>query len=122
MIDFFAKNIAHLISEVLGQNIKDGHYAICTTPKRRHKTRNFATLISLEIAQLLHLPFYEDVAFARNRQRVNAVFDLNLLPKEPNIIIVDDFVTTGQTLSAMKKLLEPLGKNLTFFAGINNKL
>ena len=53
---------------------------------------------------------------------MNAVFDLNVLPKEPNVIVFDDFVTTGQTLAAMKQLLIPHEKNLLFFTLINNKL
>lgn len=122
MVDFFAVPLARLIAEVLGHNLSADDFALCTTPKRRHKERNFATLITMQIAAILGLPFYEDVAFAHNRQRVNAVFSLNVLPDQRNIIVVDDFVTTGQTLAGMKNLLEPLGKNLTFFAGINNKL
>jgi predicted amidophosphoribosyltransferase len=43
-------------------------------------------------------------------------------PTESNIIVFDDFVTTGATMISMKNLLEPLGKNLVFFTGINNKL
>lgn len=122
MIMFFAQNIAPLIAEVIGKNLQQGLWAIVTTPKRRHKVRNFATLISEEIARLLGIPFYEDVALCQNRQRVNAVFSLNILPKEPNLVIFDDFVTTGQTLKAMDDLLSPLGKNLIYFTGINNAL
>ena len=62
------------------------------------------------------------MAFCHSRQRINAVFTLNLLPEEPNVIVFDDFVTTGSTLKAMKELLLPLGKNLLFVSGINNKL
>lgn len=74
------------------------------------------------MAKSLNIPFYEDVALCHSRQRVNAVFTLNVLPPEHNLIVFDDFVTTGQTLLAMKKLFVPLNKNLVFFAGINNKL
>lgn len=57
-----------------------------------------------------------------SRQRINAVFSLNVLPQEPNVIVFDDFVTTGSTLKGMNELLRPLGKTLLFVAGINNKL
>ena len=110
------------ICETIGHNLDNGGWCICTSPKRRHKARNFATLISERIAESLAIPFYEDVATCRTRQRVNAVFDLNVLPKEPNIIVFDDFVTTGQTLAAMKQLLAPYRKNLVFFTCIDNKL
>ena len=68
------------------------------------------------------IPYYEDVAIAHSRQRVAVDFDLGTLPPEPNLIIFDDFVTTGSTLNAMYRLLEPLGKNLFFVVGINNNL
>lgn len=122
MIGYFADNMSKLVVDVLGDWLPEGGWAIVTTPKRRHKERNFATLICLRMASTLGLPFYEDVALCRSRRRVNAEFTLNVLPKERNLIVFDDFVTTGQTLLAMKKLLAPLGKNMVFFTGINNKL
>lgn len=41
---------------------------------------------------------------------------------EPNVIVFDDFVTTGSTLLAMKNLLNEHQKNTVFITGINNKL
>jgi adenine/guanine phosphoribosyltransferase-like PRPP-binding protein len=74
------------------------------------------------MAEQLNIPFYEDVAFCRSKQRVNAEYTLNVLPKERNIIVFDDFVTTGSTIGSMYRLLSQYGKNLIFFTGINNKL
>ena len=122
MVTFFADNICPVIREQLGYNLALGTWCICTSPKRRHKERNFASLISERLGQMLGIPFYEDVAFCHSKQRVNAVFELNVLPREPNVIVFDDFVTTGQTMCSMKKLLAPLGKNLVFFTGVNNKI
>jgi hypothetical protein len=122
MVQFFADSIVPVIKEMLGYNLQKGDWAICTTPKRRHLTKNFATRISEVIALQLGIPFYEDVASCHSRQRVNAVFSLNMLPTEQNIIVFDDFVTTGQTLLAMKNLLSKYKKNVLFFTGINNKL
>ena len=122
MVQFFADSIVPVIKEMLGYNLPNGDWAVVTTPKRRHLTKNFATRISEEIARQLGIPFYEDVASCRSKQRMNAVFTLNVLPKEANLIVFDDFVTTGQTLASMRKLLEQHGKNLVFFTGINNKL
>lgn len=122
MVDFFAENITPLIRSVLGQFISPNDYAVVTTPKRRHKERNFATLISIQIAAKLRLPFYEDCAHAPSKHRVGTVFSANNIPPHRNIIVFDDFVTTGQTLVSMKNLLVSLGKNCVFFAGINNKL
>ena len=122
MVTFFSCTIASYISEVIGPQLSKGDWCIITTPKRRHLVKNFATRISEDMARRLNIPFYEDVCSCRSKQRVNAIFDVNVVPKEQNIICFDDFVTTGQTLQAMKRALEPYNKNLLFFSGINNKL
>jgi len=122
MVPFFADKVTWLIQDVLGEELNTAHWCICTTPKRRHLVKNFATLISEDIAHRLSIPFYEDVAFCHSKERVNAVFSLNILPKEPNIIVFDDFVTTGSTLKAMRTLLREHHKTTIFFTGINNKL
>ena len=122
MVPFFAENVTRIIKEIIGAYLSKGDWAICTSPKRRHLTKNFATRISEEIGRMLDIPFYEDVAFCKNKQRINAEYVLNILPKEQNIIVFDDFVTTGSTLSSMYRLLSQYNKNLIFFTGINNKL
>ena len=122
MVQFFADNTVSLIRQIIGNTLDNGGWAICTSPKRRHLVKNFATRISEEIARQLGIPFYEDVAFCKNKQRINAEYTLNILPEEPNIIVFDDFVTTGSTLGSMYRLLSQYGKNLIFFTGINNKL
>ena len=122
MIPFFVESLVPVIRECIGYHICDGSWSIVTTPMRRHKERNFATLVSEGLAKELGIPFYFDCAHCRSKQRVGAIFDPNNLPKEPNVIVFDDFVTTGSTLLAMKNLLQEHGKNPVFFAGINNKL
>ena len=122
MVEKFATKMTDVIRKVLGHYLSAGNWAICATPKRRHLTKNFACRIAEQIGHNLSIPYYEDVAFAHTRQRVNVDFDLGTLPAEPNLIIFDDFVTTGSTISSMYRLLEPLGKNLVFFVGINNNL
>ena len=122
MVLFFAGTMTSFIKEIIGPDLSKGGWCIITTPKRRHLVKNFATRISEEIAAHLNIPFYEDVCSCRTKQRVDAIFDVNVVPMEQNIICFDDFVTTGQTLQAMKRALEPFNKNLLFFSGINNKL
>lgn len=122
MVPFFAATMKSFISDIIGPDLSNGSWCIITTPKRRHLVKNFATRISERIASLLSIPFYEDVCSCRTKQRVGAIFDVNIVPKEQNIICFDDFVTTGQTLQAMLRALEPFNKNLLFFSGINNKL
>lgn len=121
MIPKVAGATAALLADVLGNNLTAGGWAVITTPKRRHRQRNFASLVAAALARQLAIPFYEDVALCRSKQRVNATFEMNVCPAEQNIIVFDDFVTTGQTMLAMKRLFQPTGKNLVFIAGINNK-
>ena len=123
MVEFFAVNVAKLVGQILGSSLSLGDWAIVTSPKRRHKERNFASLVSARLADLLGIPFYEDIAECHSKHRVGAVFTFGAEPpKERNIIVFDDFVTTGATMISMRELLLPLGKNLVFFTGINNKL
>ena len=122
MVEKFAEDMNTLIRQILGHSLADGDWAIVTSPKRRHKERNFASLISARLAELLGIPFYEDIAECHSKHRVGAVFTFGKQPPpEHNIIVFDDFVTTGATMISMRELLNPLGKNLVFFTGINNK-
>lgn len=121
MIPKVAGAAAALLADVLGNNLAAGGWAVITTPKRRHRQRNFASLVAAALARQLAIHFYEDVALCHSKQRVNATFEMNVCPAEQNIIVFDDFVTTGQTMLAMKRLFQPIGKNLVFIAGINNK-
>lgn len=123
MVDKFAEGMNTLIRQILGHSLSNGDWCIVTSPKRRHKTRNFASLIAAQLGSLLGIPFYEDIAECHSKHRVGAVFTFGAEPpKERNIIVFDDFVTTGATMISMKNLLEPLGYNLVFFTGINNKI
>lgn len=123
MIEKFAGGMNILIRQILGHSLDAGGWCIVTSPKRRHKVRNFASLISARLSELLRIPFYEDLAECHSRHRVGALFTLGKEPpKEKNIIVFDDFVTTGATMISMKNLLQPLGYNLIFFTGINNKI
>lgn len=134
MVEKFAEGMNTLIRQILGHSLVSGDWAIVTSPKRRHKEHNFASLISARLAELLGIPFYEDVAECHSKHRVGAVFTFgssfaerlrskNQSPiPERNIIVFDDFVTTSATMISMRELLNPLGKNLVFFTGINNKL
>ncbi|MDE6267334.1 MAG: hypothetical protein K2M07_08310 [Muribaculaceae bacterium] len=121
-IAHFAEAISEMIIDLLGRNLAQADWAIITTPKRRHKVHNFASLICIEIHKRLQIPFIEDVAICKSKERINAVFELNAMPPQTNLIVFDDFVTTGSTLKSMDQLLKPLNKNLLFIAGINNKL
>lgn len=121
MVPLFANRLAAVIRSVLGTNLTNGGFALVTTPRRRHKQRNFACMVTNSIARNLGLPYYEDVAIAKTKQRVGVDFTLGALPRENNLIVIDDFVTTGSTLGAMNRLLSPLGKNCIYFVGVDNQ-
>lgn len=152
MVQFFIDSLVPIINECVGYHISSGNWAIVTTPMRRHKERqilckpsaeelaimprcsqdsrpeiiregrNFASRIAEGIGSSLGIPFYFDCAHCQSKQRVGAVFLPNNIPAEPNVIVFDDFVTTGSTLLAMKNLLHEHQKNTVFITGINNKL
>ena len=122
MISYFAIHMAQTIKSVVGEHLSSGGWCLVTAPKRRHLKRNFATLVSIQMAELLDIHFYEDIIECKNKQRMNAVFSLKVVPTEPNIIVFDDIVTTGSTLASIKAAFDGKSKNLMFFTGINNKL
>lgn len=122
MVPFFAHSVSKIIMEIMGANLHPDVFAVVSAPKRRHKLKNFAADVADKIAKDLSIHFFDDCATCRNRQRINAVFDANNIPPQPNIIVFDDIVTTGSTLLAMRNLLVSLGKNCIFFTGINNAM
>lgn len=122
MIPFFASAMVKVIHETLGGSLDPSSWAVVTTPMRRHRERNFASLIAESVATQLSVPFYFDCAHCHSKHRVGAVFSPNNIPREPNVIVFDDFVTTGSTLKSMRELLQSHGKICLFFCGINNKL
>lgn len=117
----FADGLAPFIGKILGSSLASGSWAIITPPPRRHKLKNFAQNCAGLIAARLGIPFHPDVSECHSRMRVNAEFTLLNLPPEANLIVFDDICTTGSTLMSMNRLLQPLGKNLFFIVGINNK-
>ena len=80
MIEKFAVGMNTLIRQILGHSLASGDWCIVTSPKRRHKVRNFASLISARLAHLLGIPFYEDIAECHSKHRVGAVFTFGKQP------------------------------------------
>lgn len=122
MPEYFASNLSVFMKKVLGTDLDPGHWAVITAPKRRHKERNFATIVSVMLAERLGLHFYEDLLGCRTRNRLNQEFHFNYdPPAHRQLIVFDDILTTGSTMSSIYRLMAPMGYNLTFFAGILNK-
>lgn len=116
-VRLFSESATNVIRRALGmRNISD--WAIITTPKRRHKEMNFAESCIVDIAKKIGIHCYLDAISAKNRQRINPQFKLEVDIKEHNIIVFDDILTTGATLDGVNKLFPD--KNCFFVVGINN--
>ena len=116
-VKLFALQAINIIRGIIGLKQKDG-WCIITTPKRRHKEKNFASMVCDEVSKSLGVPFYEDVVEAKNKQRINPVFELKKQIDENEIIIYDDIFTTGSTLKATADLFHD--KNVLCIIGIYN--
>lgn len=123
MPDFFANNLSKLIRSVIGRYPDPAQFVIVSPPKRRHPGKeNFASRMCAAIAEIIGIPYIDDFALCRTRERVNATFSLGAqVPPQKNIIVIDDIVTTGSTLIAMDRLIQSIGRNAMFFAGILNR-
>ena len=93
-------------------------WCIITTPKRRHKEKNFASMVATQLAKLLGIPFYDDTMEAHGRDRINTDFKLVKDIPESNVILYDDILTTGSTIRACVHLLTD--KNVVCVIGIDN--
>lgn len=113
----FALKAKELITATIGLKQTKG-WCIITTPKRRHKEKNFASLVCEQLSNMLGIPFHEDVVEAKNRARIDPVFTIVKEVEEPNIIIYDDILTGGMTLYTTANLFPT--KNLFLVVGINN--
>lgn len=123
MVNVFADAIVPVIKGIIGQSLDPDHFAVICAPRRRHLDWNFGHESAAAVAKALDLHFYPDSCTARSKMRVGAVFDPANVPPQKNLIVYDDVVTTGQTLSAMQNLFQgQFHKNCIFFANINNKL
>lgn len=119
MVSRFAVNLADAVSGLLGQNLDKNQFAIITAPRRRHLEKNFGCMVCEDLARLINLDFYPDVLTCKTRQRINAVFDVEFVPEQKNLIVIDDIVTTASTVTSIKKALSEC-RNLIFFIGIDN--
>lgn len=100
----FASTATEAITSMLGPNLND--WCVVTTPRRRHREGfHFATEISRTIGNKLDIPFYEETFESENNTRMDPIFNMAKHPKERNVIIYDDVLTTGYTLQAVRQAL-----------------
>lgn len=120
-VEPFADNLCNYLVETLGENIAKGGWCICTTPRRRHKKGfHFSTEICRNAAEKLGIPFYMDAFSADNRNRIEPDFIMEIKPKEKNVILYDDIVTTGQTIRTVRQMLLDEGFVTLLAIGIKN--
>ena len=120
-VQIFADCLVDYALKVLGNNLAAGGWCLMTAPRRRHKEGfHFATEICRAAAKDLAIPFYADAVIAKDRNRIEPVFTLEVDPRERNVLIFDDIITTGQTARTMRELLLEKGHVVLIAAGIKN--
>ena len=120
-VELFADNLCDYLEETLGHNISRNGWGILTTPRRRHKKGfHFSTEICRNAAEKLGMPFFMDAFSAENRSRIAPKFRMEYAPKERNVIIYDDIVTTGRTIRTVREMLTDQGYVTMLVIGIKN--
>lgn len=81
-------------------------WCIVTTPRRRHfEGFNFSEFVSGLISDTKHIPFYKGAVQCLTKDRLSPEFHLLREIPEKKVIIFDDIITTGMTLTATRNLL-----------------
>lgn len=120
-VPLFAETAAEFLGCTMGGNFSEGNWCLMTTPRRRHsKGFHFATAICEKLALELRIPFYPDAVICHNHNRVNPVFEVITWPKEKNVILYDDILTTGCTATETRELLIEGGYTVQTIIAIDN--
>jgi len=81
-------------------------WCIITTPRRRHfEGFHFSEFVSGLISDTKHIPFYRGAVQCITKDRLNPEFHLLRDIPESKVIVFDDIITTGMTLTATRNLL-----------------
>jgi len=81
-------------------------WCIVTTPRRRHfEGFNFSEFVSGIISETKNIPFYKGAVQCLTKSRLNPEFYLLREIPERKVIVFDDIITTGMTLTATRELL-----------------
>ena len=116
----FADCLVDYVLKTLGSNLAAGGWCMMTTPRRRHKNFHFSTTICATAAKALSMTFYEDAVTAKNRNRIEPEFELAIDPPERNVLLVDDIISTGETIRTTRRLLLDAGHTVLAIAAIRN--
>lgn len=96
-------------------------WRVVCAPPRRHPENNFGVALCREVAARIGVKVHTDFAVAPKLVRVGAVFDVDRMPEAPNLIVIDDVLTTGSTMESMGNLCRECGRNAIFFTAICNR-
>lgn len=121
MIEPFADNLVDYIYSLLGENISNKTWCLCTTPRRKHKDFHFATEVCKRAAEEMNLYFCEDAVVSNGRNRVHMDFELRHNPETENVILYDDIITTGLTIKETRNLLINAGHAALCVVAIRNQ-
>lgn len=117
-VSTFVLSASTFLKQFIG-NIND--WCIITTPRRRHHDGyHFATAICQEIADKEKITFYENAFHCISKDRVNPEFFLLRKINENRVILFDDIITTGKTLTTCYNILKKENKQILAIVGINN--
>ena len=119
-VQMFADCLVDYVLKTLGSNLAAGGWCMMTTPRRRHKNFHFSTMLCATAAKALSMTFYEDAVTAKNRNRIEPEFELAIDPPERNVLLVDDIISTGETIRTTRRLLLDAGHTVLAIAAIRN--
>lgn len=116
--ELFAESASSFLSSFIANT--EG-WAIITTPRRRHYSGfHFATAVCERIGSKLGIQFYPDAVQCINRNRLEPDFHLLRPIDQRQVIVYDDIITTGTTLTATAALFADRDFVLHLI-GINNR-
>ena len=117
-----AQAVTEHIRESLGNNLAGTGWAMITTGRRRHREGyHFATAVCKTAAKKLGIRFYEGAIECGNADRLKPELTLKTEPEEKNLILFDDIITTGTTMSRTTELLAGKGYTVLTVIGIRNQ-
>ena len=117
-----SRELEACISQLAGKNLAANGWAMITTGRRRHRDGyHFATAVCKRTAEKLGLTFYEGAISCSNSDRLKPKLELVTEPEEKNLILFDDIITTGTTMSRTVEMLQAKGYTVLTFIGIRNQ-
>ena len=110
--------ISYLFYKLIEKYIKNKNTCIVCPPPRRHKEWNLAQKLTEYLGEKLQCNYEINQFKANSLQKYNPNIELEKPLIYENYILIDDIITTGQTISKCIELLD--NKNFIVFVAIDN--